>query len=354
MADETEEATSNNPYLALRAAKIARNQARLKELGLYKPAPASSSSSARSARTSKKAGASTRRKKTPESTEASSTTVPRRRSLRISGLSSNPDYVESKDFGERGMLSLPAGTRQRGGKRSLDTDPGEPTHDRTPPNTAVASTKPAASSRKQAHAHAAAPAAANSVRTVSLDISTLVRTFLAKPMETFGKYFVIESSFHAAAYPEDQERLEGVSRLSFNKFSGVQPWKNAIFLWINVGGPTDANSLVNDFTDNGSRVTWFGGSKMTEDSPVIQTLIRMGKEAASNPEDLSSGIVLWCRQYNWETKKLLPYTCFGRLAYESHIPGSYPVAFTWILMDHKSMIGNEETKKVFDEISGSE
>mmetsp|Transcript_68243 Transcript_68243/g.138770 ORF Transcript_68243/g.138770 Transcript_68243/m.138770 type:complete len:190 (+) Transcript_68243:288-857(+) len=184
----------------------------------------------------------------------------------------------------------------------------------------------------------------------------LVRKFLAKPMDTFGKYFVIETSFQEAAFPEDLERLNGVSRLSFNKFSGVQPWKNVIFLWINIGGPTDANSLINDFSDNGSRVAWFGGSRMTEDSSVIQDLIRMGKEALSTALEpsLSSGIILWCRQYNWKTNKFLPYTCLGRLAYESHVLGSYPVSFTWRLIDHEVMLADDSKHKVFREISGSD
>jgi len=362
MADETE-TTSTNPYVAMRAAKIARNQARLKELGLLytnnKPAFAKPSTGGKSTR------AVTRRKKTkhPDDSTEGSSTEPRRRSLRISGLSAHPDYVESKDFGERRAALSPPNTRQRGKKRSPES-----AHERKAHGGKQQITEPSKRSAHSRQAAAPAPAptaaAANSVRTVSLDVSVLVQKFLATPMDVFGKYFVIESSFNEAAYPEDQQRLDGVPRLSFNKFSGVQPWKNVVFLWINVGGPRDANSLVNEFTDNGSRVTWFGGSKMTEDSPVIQTLIRMGKEAAStkNPQDnisirTSFGIVLWCRQYNWETKKLLPYTCLGRLAYESHIPGSYPVAFTWRLMDHESMIGDKGKKKVFDEIiitSGSE
>jgi len=329
--------------MALRAAKIARNQARLKELGLYKN-DFSKASATRSSSSSRKREQGIERKKTHERAAAAE---PRRRSVRISSQSSNPDYVESKYFKE-GSPPHP-NTRQRGTKRSLDTD-DNPLHDaneRINLQSKKTSSKPSTSSRQQI-----ATPAANSVRTVSLDVSILVRKFLAKPLETFGKYFVIETSFHEAAYPEDLQRLEEACRLSFNKFSGIQPWKNAIFLWINIGGPTDANSLVNDFSHNGSRVTWFGGSKMREESPVIQTLIRMGKETASTPSS-SSGIILWCRQYDLERKKLLPYTCLGRLAYESHIPASQPVAFTWRLVDYESMIGNQATRKVFREISGS-
>ena len=332
MEDEND-TTCTNPYMALRAAKIARNQARLKELGLYKPSAATRS---------RKRGPVIERKKKHET--AASAAEPRRRSVRISGDLSNPNYVESKDFKKCPPYSS---TRQHGTKRSLDVD-DNPIHDadeRIHLQSKQTSSKPSTSSRQQI-----APAA-NSVRTVSLDVSILVRKFLAKPLETFGKYFIIETSFKEAAYPEDRQRLEGASRLSFNKFSGVQLWKNVIFLWINVGGPTGANSLVNVFSHNGSRVTWFGGSKMREESPVIQALIRMGKETASTPS-FSSALILWVRQYDSKKKKLLPYTCLGRLAYESHIPESQPVAFTWRLIDYESMIGNQATRKMFREISG--
>jgi hypothetical protein len=267
--DDQNDTTSSNPYMALRAAKIARNEARLRELGLYKSDFSKESSLA----SSRKRVSVIKQKKNHDVTVP---TRSRRRSSRISGLADNPDYKESKDFKELATPLYP-NTRTRGTKRTLDVD--ENPLDGADERIQIPS-KPSTFPRKE---KAPAALAANSVRTISLDASILVQNFLAKPMETFGKYFVIETSFHEAAYPEDQHRLRGVSRLSFNKFSGVQPWKNVIFLWINIGGPTNGNSLVNDFSHNGSRVTWFGGSKMREESPVIQNLIRIGKESASKP-----------------------------------------------------------------------
>jgi len=335
--DHQNDTTSINPYMALRAEKIARNQARLRELGLYKPDFAKESAIA----SSRKRGPVLKQKRNHEAAVSAKT---RRRSVRISSLTNDPDYKESKEF--KVWDPQHPNTRDRGTKRILDVveNPVNGADERI-----QLPSKPSTSSRQKI---APAPAT-NSVRSISLDISILVRKFLAKPLDTFGKYFVIETSFHEAAYPEDLQRLSGVSRLSFNKFSGVQPWKNVIFLWINIGGPTDANSLVNDFSHSGSRVTWFGGSKMREESPVIKNLIHMGKESASKLS-LSSGIILWCRQYDWKTKKLLPYTCLGRLAYESHIAGSQPVAFTWRLVDFDSIVADESARNIFREISGLE
>jgi hypothetical protein len=44
------------------------------------------------------------------------------------------------------------------------------------------------------------------------------------------------------------------------------------------------DTIVNDFLDGGRRVTWYGGSRMHEETPVIQKLIRIGKlvESASS------------------------------------------------------------------------
>jgi len=38
----------------------------------------------------------------------------------------------------------------------------------------------------------------------------------------------------------------------FSKYSGVVEWRNAVLLWVNVGGRDYANA----FADNGQRMTW--------------------------------------------------------------------------------------------------
>jgi hypothetical protein len=317
-----------NPYMALRAAKIARNQARLKELGLYTFPKA-------------KTRTTTRSNKKHSTPNISAIVTPSRRSSRISGQSIKANYIEVSN-----TILNDTKRHQRATKRSLtvhdDDDTDERIHDMD-----KQLKKKIISSKKLSSTSAPA---ANSVRSISLDASKLVLKFLGKPMETFGKDFVIHNTFSEAAYPEDIQRLQGVSRLSFNKYCGVQEWKNAIYLWINLGGQ---NSLVNDFSSNGRRVSWFGGSKMREDSPVIQRLIHMGKDTERRfPSRSTSRIILWCRHYDVQTKKLLPYTCLGRLAYESHVSGSQPVAFTWRLIDYDSIMDIPTKREYFQEATG--
>ena len=69
-------------------------------------------------------------------------------------------------------------------------------------------------------------------------------------MEHTGKAFVMEEAVRRC--PPSSDELSVPSKLSFNKYSGVQEWKNdTMFLWVNLGGKGD---VVNDFLDNGRQV----------------------------------------------------------------------------------------------------
>jgi hypothetical protein len=293
--DDTEEA-DDNPYLALRAAKIARNQARLEELGLSKPTPLPiirTNAAAKSKRHDNDNNNNNSKKKSSTTTKQ-----PIRRSRRLSEQPEQPDNEETEEA-----------------KSSLVVHPKRKR------------TRPPSSSSSPV------PPAANSVRSIDLDTEALVlgeKGILGISMERTGKEFVIYESFALAASTEEQDRLQG-SRLSFNKYCGVQEWRNSIFLWVNLGNK-DNNPVVNDFLEDAKQITWFGGSRMHDESPVIHKLIQRGKEATA----LSSRIVLWCRKYQRDIKQFTPYVCFGRLAYHSHVPESQPLAFVWNLLDSEA------------------
>jgi hypothetical protein len=183
----------------------------------------------------------------------------------------------------------------------------------------------------------------------------LVQHFLGKPMERSGKEIVVNEAFRLAATNfEEVQQLEGI-RLSFNKYCGVQQWKNGFFLWVNMGTKKSSSNnnpaaVVNEFLEQGRLVTWFGGSNMVEESPVIQSLLDKGKRAAVNKPELSHssfGIVLWCRQYRVEAKQFGPYVCLGRLGYESHVKGSNPLAFVWRLLDYDDLMKSSIKREVF-------
>jgi hypothetical protein len=291
MSSNTE---ATNPYIALREAKIARNEAKLAQLGLLRPSvPAKSN-----------AGVRAHTKVQKRQVAPKPALEPTRRSTRLSQHTDQPNYKE---------LVLPdEGYRKR--PRVVADDA----------NDKVLISPPSAAVVRQP-----STPASNSVRSIDINVDKLLmgeHGLLGKMAEHPGKEHVINKAFELASTTEDQQRLSG-TRLSFNKYCGVQEWNNAVFLWVNLGSKD--NTVVNDFLEDGKQITWFGGSRMYDDSPVIQKLLRLGKDASEN----ASNIVLWVRRYDAGLKKFSPYICLGRLSYHSHQPGSHPLAFVWTLID---------------------
>lgn len=308
--------TDENPYLALREAKIRRNEARLRELGLLKSVKPQIP----------------RRK--PVSSKPKEPAVPMRRSKRLSD--QQPGTIDNV------IAAVPSPIDQ------------PPVHKRarvvTPPSRTSLQDVPTGKDTQMFKPPSAPKAiAANSVRSISLCTKRLVLGNAEKDTETSsqggllgvsmmqtGKDFVVYKSFEVAASSVDQQRLEG-ARLSFNKYSGVQEWEDCIFLWVNLGDKN--NSVFNEFLNEGDQITWYGGSRMVDESiPVVSKLLEWGKQAT----DISSRIVLWCRRFDVERKAFGPYVCLGRLAYQSHEPGSYPLAFVWKLLDYERLRKHED------------
>ena len=301
--------TATNPYLAIREGKIARNQARLRELGLI----------------SLKPEAPPRKKTRKVENDSKQEPVILRRSGRVK-------QVPAEWVADEALLNR------------VDVEPRNKRPRRAPPK-APTTTNSQPIDRP--------PPKANSVKTIALNTDTLVlgndqnAGVLGTPMEHTGKDFVVHESFRRAASKEDQERLSD-TRLSFNKYCGVQDWGGSVlFLWVNLG--VKNAEVVNDFLDGGRQITWFGGSRMHDESPIIQQLLRVGMQATISK---SSGIVLWCRTYRTETKGFGPYTCLGRLAYQSHVVGSSPLSFVWNLLDFERLNEhpNETVRQTFQEL----
>jgi len=165
--------------------------------------------------------------------------------------------------------------------------------------------------------------------------------FIGRRLANTGKAAVVE---HANFMCGNE------AAISFNKYSGVCEFQNnALFLWVNMNTP-DAD-IKNDFVvDNDkARMTWYGGSRMKEESPVIQKLISIGKSAANGDLPESCGIVLWYRMYNIEKRNFEPYSCLGRLSYHSHESGSQPIQFVWNLLDY-DRLKQTSGSCIFDEI----
>ena len=312
--NDTEE--ESNPYLAMRKAKIARNQRRLKELGLALPVPQVITPNPPRSNSNKR---NNQRK-------SQVYTGPVRRSGRLSS-QVKPDYKDVTLLNEK----------QIGGrKRSHDDAAYLDTDDTKTDDSTIAKPKRVPTYTKS---KPGVPAP-NSVRSINLNVDKLIlgkSGLLGKMVQHTGKEHVINQCFSLSATTYDQERLAN-TKLSFNKYCGVQEWSNCVFLWVNLA----TSDSPNDFLLDGRQITWFGGSRMHDESPVIHKLIQYGKEAMIKKDD--SKIILWCRRYQTENKKFTPYVCLGRLGYESHVPGSSPLSFVWNLLDYDGLKHHDDSE----------
>lgn len=88
-------------------------------------------------------------------------------------------------------------------------------------------------------------------------------------------------------------------------------------------------------------MTWFGGSRMHDETPVIKRLL--------NSKTNSDDIILWCRFMDGSQAQ--PYICLGRLTYVSHTPGTRPLEFVWELLDYdKLQAGRVQAGSLFSKI----
>lgn len=297
-----DEDSSTNPYLALRAAKIARNQARLRELGLLSVERPHAAKQKRASRVSES-------RKKVDSSSHNDTAKPQelRRSKRLKSTAvDNPcNIVSPSDDNDKTVKRHSQARRvskitrnQAGGFQNFGSLNNDPSRQHAP-NMVIPS---------------------NSARAIYLDVEVLMQNFLGKQCDRTGKAAVIEESARKS-YRKCTLPSTPIS-ISFNKYSGVQEWAgNVLFLWVNLGSPKC--DVVNEFLADGRHISWFGGARMHKDTPVIQKLTRVGAlgQQGSDGDDgedkqasNSAAVVLWCREYNAEKRSFLPYVCLGKLS----------------------------------------
>ncbi|KAG2770748.1 hypothetical protein PC116_g26681 [Phytophthora cactorum] len=130
----------------------------------------------------------------------------------------------------------------------------------------------------------------------------------------------------------------------FSKMSGVQPWKNAVVLFVNVesASPYD-NVFHHEEWDGCSAVhfQWFGQNRWHDESPLVMRLRRMKR----GDERLKFDETYYDKESEATEQPLLlflrhtqgPYIYCGRLGYLGHRPASKPLEFRWQLLDVNSL-----------------
>ena len=182
--------------------------------------------------------------------------------------------------------------------------------------------------RKRARTAAAAgprppPATATSIRNLDADVDGLRRRFLGRVVPPLGGQ--VKRAVMEAASP-------GVSP-TFSRMSGIQEWRNAIMLFVNVYG----DGYKNSFVGGGVEITWFAQPRQWEGTPVVQRLVNCdggevaadgGGEAAHFDE---TPVLLFCREEGQG------YVYCGELAYLGHDPARIPIRFVWQLTDYEQL-----------------
>jgi len=102
----------------------------------------------------------------------------------------------------------------------------------------------------------------------------------------------------------------------FSKYSGIQEWRNAVALFVNVSGKTGA-VYDNVFSGGGGQMAWFAQRFHTEESPVIVKML--GKAAVP--------VVLFVRREGEA------YVYCGRLTPGEVFPEHQPLKVIWNLED---------------------
>ena len=109
---------------------------------------------------------------------------------------------------------------------------------------------------------------------------------------------------------------------TFSRMSGIQEFKNAVLLFINIYG----DGYKNVFLDGGRQITWFAQNRQWEGTPVVQRLINCeGGKDVTGKTIRQTPVLLFCRCLG------KGYVFCGRLGYCGHDPERIPIRFVWEL-----------------------
>ena len=154
--------------------------------------------------------------------------------------------------------------------------------------------------------------------------------------------------------------FEGGRKIGFNKMSGILEFKDVIVLWVNMGGKNNdydnevsklgalrdgvatigltGGLFFTQFYDGGREVSWFGGSRMHKETPIIKKLVKWSRQKqTSQIHDLndsggSQAVVMWCRFVDGSNTE--PYYFMGRCGYVTHDEDTHPIPFRFKLVDY--------------------
>jgi hypothetical protein len=214
---------------------------------------------------------------------------------------------------------------------------------------------------------AAEGAAAAAVKAAAAAAAAAERELTPAPGSTLGIRLDVDAIVErhlGLEIPGAPTKLSAISAMTdgrgarFSKYVGSLEWRNAVVLWVNVGGSDYKNVFFPDDGDaagaaaaattkqggdggRGLTMTWYASARQTEETPVIQRLLSSGAAKAS--KGAPEGVLLFCRLPGE------PYVCCGRLGYVTHKPGRQPLKFVWRLLDVGALREREPFRRLMSE-----
>lgn len=113
---------------------------------------------------------------------------------------------------------------------------------------------------------------------------------------------------------------------SFSKYSGIAEWRNCLFLWVNYADPK--NEVLNEFSDGGRNINWYGGSTLHRDSEIVQRLIAYCNSTHDSADFTGKCVLMFLRRPD----EL--YISLGRLKYAHYDLDAHPITFVFSLFDY--------------------
>jgi len=327
---------SKNAYIALREAKIARNEERLRVLGLLTTTTIKN-----------KSHPPPSRKRQAPRQQPAVTRRPRRQSARLRASSRPVNYTEESSSSSSSSIAtrLQRTTAKHNSKPLSVQQLRKQLEEQQEKGSAAAAAAVVTPENDDNRSTLIQMIpSSHSARAIKLNVQKLLEpeqpqqtsssndgSILGVPLARTGKAHVMQESARRAAVGETAAATTTATTISFNKYAGIQEWGDdeatnsdaTMFLWVNLGAPHC--DVVNEFRAGGRQVVFYGGARMHDGSRVIQKLVRVGMAAAAAAADPPSssnskknhpggGVVLWCRPYLAQRKTFGPYVCLGRLS----------------------------------------
>ena len=269
-------------YERLRASRVARNRAKLQELGFN----GLRKKEKRQPAVVKKTRVPVVERRQPAKKTTTTAPVERRRSARLK---------EPKNYTEL-PLQLPYWTNDSARVVVNDTEEYKPIIRRVQPGARYERLPEIELDQRWASKEL-------SSMELDIDLSRVHPKWLGRQILPVGKVPIMWGMCAAMyTYPK------------FSRMSGVQQWRNAVVLFINIDSSDVYDNTFTMTPDGQVYVDWFAQERHHEHSPVIKRLVR-GEDT----------ILLFGRIVN------MPYVYFGELAYEDHRVTETPIRFRFRL-----------------------